>query len=53
MKFLKSFAGNTLRDHKTKEEIREKLNIFNLKVPESEASGHTICQEQISHPFSK
>lgn len=30
MKSLKSFAGNTLRDHKTKEEIREKLNIYNL-----------------------
>ena len=32
MKFLKSFAGNTLRDHK-KEEIREKLNIYNLNGP--------------------
>lgn len=32
MEFLRSYAGNTLRDHKTKEEIREKLNMYNVNA---------------------
>jgi hypothetical protein len=33
IKFLRSFAGNKIRDRKTKEEIREKLNTYNLNAP--------------------